>query len=191
MNKNFRYIAFSYIECSMEKLLHGIHKIWGNEKFSISTGVGVQDMDKIEQFHGGNHFEIIVFFQISSGCIMISNYADGMDSMTYILSAELKINIFNFRISSDNCQYPVNSLCYIVDGTLVRAIYALKENKWSFYNVGEPLWFESVDKYQNRIINKRMNESILMEYCAKLELNIDNKNFWNNNNAVVVKRLKW
>lgn len=190
--REFKYLSFSYLECTLEKLLPSIFKIWNNRTHSISTNQVLHELYKIEQFSGGGHFENIIFYQInSSGCIMISNYADGMESMTHIISAQLNIEILNFRISSNDCRCPVNSLSSILSGKMQRMVYALKENKWIFYSFGEPLWFEIPKYYENKLIKNRINEAIIFNYCIKLGLDIMNPFFWNTNDAVVVKRMKW
>lgn len=185
-------LSFSYLECNMENLFPVIVKIWNDNKHSILTDMSLSDINKIEQLPGGAHFEKIIFYQVhESGCIMISNYADGMESMTHIISSKLDAKILNFRLSSVYCLYPVNSLSCIKNGKMQRAIYALKENKWQFYNCGDPLWFESPENYKNRVIKNRINAKILIDYCAKLKLNITDSSFWKSDNAVVIERLMW
>lgn len=176
----------------MKDLLPIIYRIWADNKHSISTGMCFEKMYEMKQFTGGAHFEKIIFFQANeSGCIMLSNYADGLASMTHIISSQLDVEILNFRLSSNTCQYPVNSICSIKNGEIQRTVYALKENKWIFYSFGEPLWFESAENYKAKIIKNRINEGILIEYCSKLGLNIMCPNFWESDGVVFVERLSW
>lgn len=187
-----RSLSFSYLDCNLENLFPVLINIWNDNKHSILTNVNLTDMYKIDQLTGGAHFEKIIFYQANeSGCIMLSNYADGMESMTHIISSKLDTTILNFRISSVHCLYPVNSLSCINNGKIQRVIYALKENKWQFYSYGDPLWFESPENYKNKVIKNRINENILTDYCAKLKLNITDSIFWKNNNAIVIERLIW
>lgn len=185
-----RFLAFSYLDCNLENLFPVIIDIWNDNKHSILTNVNLTDMYKIDPLPGGAHFEKIIFYQATeSGCIMLSNYEDGMDSMTHIISSKLDTKILNFRISSVHCLDPVNSLDCVNNGKLQRAIYALKETKWQFYSYGDPLWFESPENYNNKVIKNRINADILTDYCAKLKLNITDPNFWKTNNAIVIERL--
>lgn len=187
-----KHLSFSYLECNMEELLPVIIKVWDDNKHSILTGIHIERMYKIEQLPGGAHFEKVIFYQVNeSGCIMLSNYADGLASMTHIISSQLDVEILNFRLSSNTCLYPVNSICSIKNGEIHRAIYALKENKWIFYNCGNPLWFETVENYESKFIKNRINESILINYCAKLGLDIMDSNFWESDNAVLIERHMW
>ena len=86
---------------------------------------------------------------------------------------------------------PVNSLTFIKDGTFVRVIYALKEEKWQYYALGDPLCFENTELYNNRIIKKRLNRAILIDYCAQLGIDVLDERFWDADNALVMERIKW
>lgn len=187
-----KYLAFSYIECNIERLIPVIFEIWNDKKYSILTGQHFEKMYEIEQLPGGAHFEKIIIFQVNdSGCIMLTNYADGLSSTTYIITSQLDVEILNFRLSSNTCQYPVNSISCIKNGEGQRVIYALKENKWFFYSCGNPLWFEVVENYESKFIKNRINESIIINYCNKLGLDIMDPNFWRSDNAVLIERHMW
>ena len=137
----------------------------------------------MEQLKGGAHFDKAILYKPNDKdfLIMVSNYCDGLESLTYRLSADMRIGIYNFRISSDSAPNPVNSLTFIKDGTFVRVIYALKEEKWQYYALG----------YNNRIIKKRLNRAILIDYCAQLGIDVLDERFWDADNALVMERIKW
>ena len=59
-----KYLAFSYIECNLEKLLPVIFEIWNNKKYSILTVQHFEKMYEIEQLPGGAHLEKIIFFKL-------------------------------------------------------------------------------------------------------------------------------
>lgn len=147
----------------------------------------------MEQLNGGAHFDKAIFYKPNGKdfLIMVSNYCDGLESLTYRLSADMQIEVYNFRISSDSAPNPVNSLTFIKDGTFVRVIYALKEEKWQYYAIGDPLYFENTELYNNRIIKKRLNRAILIDYCAQLGINLLDERFWDADNALVMERIKW
>lgn len=190
--KEFHYLSFSYLECAWGNLLPSIFKIWNKSTHSVLQNQSFCEMYKIEQLTGGSHFEKIIFFPSKTGgCMMLSNYADGMESMTHIISKQLKINILNFRISSNRNKFPVNSLSCISSGEMLRTVYALKDNKWVFYSCGKPLWFENPEYYTNRLIKDRINECIISKYCNKLGLDILDSAFWATSDGVVIERINW
>lgn len=49
-------------------------------------------------------------------------------------------------------------------GNKERVIYSIRENKWVFYQEGEPLDFEDINNYKKRKISERFNSSILHKY---------------------------
>ena len=61
---------------------------------------------------------------------------------------------------------------YISHDGKERIIYALEEDRWVFYEEGEPLSFENTDYYKRRIIKKRINNEIILEYLSKCGINL-------------------
>ncbi|EEH9339964.1 hypothetical protein FV473_23025, partial [Salmonella enterica] len=75
-----------------------------------------------------------------SKLIFISNLSDGWDSLLYCLSKQNKSSYLLFRLLIG--EYPLMEMSFIESGKTVRLIRVMKENKWIFYESGEPLWFE-------------------------------------------------
>ncbi len=49
---------------------------------------------------------------------------------------------------------------------------AYKEDKWIFYEEGSPLDIEDENNYKNRIIKKRLNSDIIIEYLNKIGIDL-------------------
>ena len=47
-------------------------------------------------------------------------------------------------------------------------VLALKEDRWTFFQQGEPLPFENLEYYNNKRIKDRMNFAIIKEYLLKM-----------------------
>ncbi len=73
----------------------------------------------------------------------------------------------------------------------MRRVYAMKDGKWVFYKGGELLPFEDDNNYKKRVIRQRLNGKILVEYCKRLELEVDNNKFWESQEVLKLERMKW
>jgi hypothetical protein len=47
-----------------------------------------------------------------------------------------------------------------------------------FFDEGEPLWFENISYYKQRIKKNRLNKSIIIEYLKSLGWDVNNEIFW-------------
>ena len=97
-----------------------------------------------------------------------SNRADGLQTGCYSFQKQLNCPYVNISISTDKCLYPKNHFeCVSIDNK-ERVVLALKEDRWTFFQQGEPLPFETMDYYNNRRIKDRMNFAIIKEYLLKM-----------------------
>ncbi|EAM3017500.1 hypothetical protein GWV09_03235 [Salmonella enterica] len=79
---------------------------------------------------------------------MVSNIIDGWDSFCFQMSAGINANVFVFRLDNGKDTSVMNYLLYMENGVTRRVIYAMKDPKWKFFQMGEPLWFENADFYK-------------------------------------------
>ena len=109
------------------------------------------------------------FYPIKNDCtIMFPNLQDGWFSLYKNIAKGLNSKSCYMTIMDDEkFAYPANSFRYYENG-LERVVYTLKEDKWVFYEQGEPLSFENKDYYNARIKKKRLNKAIMLEYCESL-----------------------
>jgi hypothetical protein len=63
-------------------------------------------------------------------------------------------------------------------GNILRLVYTMQDPKWIYREQGEILPFEDKDNYNKKRISERLNKRIIIEYCLKLGLDIENENFW-------------
>ena len=112
--------------------------------------------------------------------IMISSLEDGWYTLCNIISENLKCEYYLFTLDDESLPEPKNSFIYVnnMDNELQRVLYSMKVGKWLFYEQGEPLPFEELSHYKQRIIRKRLTKQILIDYCKKLGLFVEDKHFW-------------
>ncbi|EFN8788075.1 hypothetical protein DCA27_22640, partial [Escherichia coli] len=75
-------------------------------------------------------------------------------------------------------EYPLMEMSFIESGKTIRLIRVIKENKWIFYEVGEPLWFEEKENYSKRRIADRITYDLLLSYSRKNGIDFDSPAFF-------------
>lgn len=128
----------------------------------------------------------IVFSPVSCPNITLftSNLSDGGSSLVYIMNKFLKLDSISLRISKAEDFYKIYAFDYYKDGDSIRYVRSMQDPRWEFYEEGTSLWFEDIELYKQRMIKKRMNKDILIDYCNKLGFNIDDKCFWQNSGSI-------
>ncbi|MED0060807.1 hypothetical protein RCU70_05960 [Escherichia marmotae] len=111
-----------------------------------------------------------------SKLIFLSNLSDGWDSLLYCLSKKNKSSYLLFRLLMG--EYPLMEMSFIESGKTIRLIRVIKENKWIFYEVGEPLWFEEKENYSKRRIADRITYDLLLSYSRKNGIDFDSPAFF-------------
>ena len=113
--------------------------------------------------------------------IMISSLEDGWYTLCNVISNSLKSGFYLFTLSADGVSDPQNAFHYVnkAEGiSTERVVYSMKDGKWVFFEKGEPLQFENLENYKQKIIKKRLTKEILIDYCKEIELPIEQENFW-------------
>ena len=116
-----------------------------------------------------------------------SNQGDGLYSGCYNLRERLKCESINCVVATKNCPYPKMSFYYTnLDGE-ERVVMALKEDRWTFFQQGEPLPFENLDYYNNKRIKDKINFEIIKEYLLKLGIDFYKMDSSVNNSTTFVR----
>jgi hypothetical protein len=191
----FEYFTFSCFDCSLEQIKSFSQSQWGKcEKYKIYSKPFKFDLYESKPLNGGAHFEKVYFFSPKNYkdiCVMFSNYSDGLSSLVYQITFELKITAYCFRITVIDSFETLNSFACVSNGDEIRTVYTMRDPRWVFYSQGEIQWFEDVEFYKRKIIKTRLNKDILISYCVKLGFDITDDEFWESDQSFLVERLKW
>ena len=128
-------------------------------------------------------FPYVAFFYSalsdSNKTIMVSNLDDGWITLSNVISRELKCEYYFFSSTDDNIPEPGNYFKYVSNGLPKRVVYSIKDgSRWVFHAEGNSLLFEDQQHYTQKLIKKRLTKQILIDYCKKLGLLIEDKDFW-------------
>ena len=165
--KSFEYFTFSWYNTSIEKI----------EKYLSENNLIKFNIEKYCQQNNAINYEYnpktftANFMKLNDGVIMLPNLLDGWITLFNNIIENLKINGYYFVISSENIKESYNCMIYMKNGTRKRVCYTLKDNsKWTFYENGEPLFFENKENYKNKLKKDKINKDILINYCNELKI---------------------
>ena len=182
MKKSFRYFTLSIFkncnELSLTKAIsndeyiksavrNGYASIF-KESLSISQYFNAPVGGRYERFSWWNNTQYL------ETVFLTSNLSNGLDSLSRHFRAKLKCNLINICISIEE-DYKTGDFQwfqYIKPNGEERLIYANKEDRWIFYEEGEPLPFENKEYYKRRLIKDRLNNDIIVEYLSKMGINL-------------------
>ena len=111
--------------------------------------------------------------------IMFANIMDGYTSLIKYVS-RIYNNMEYYTISiSDGTSQMMNAYHFqYYAQSKQRHILCYQDPQWVFFEDGEPLWFEDVTHYKQRLKKNRLNKSIILEYLKSLGWEIDKEDFW-------------
>jgi hypothetical protein len=90
-----------------------------------------------------------------------------MDGLGYIVQDLLKCKYIKCFISAGKLR-DKNMFLHIDNSGKERVVLALKEDRWTFYQNGEPLPFEDLSLYENKRIKDRINMDVIIRYVKEL-----------------------
>ena len=177
--ESFEYFTFSWYNTSIEKIEKYLSE---NVLIKFNIKKYCQQNNAINYEYNPKTFTAN-FMKLNDGVIMLPNLLDGWITLFNNIIENLKINGYYFVISSEKINKSHNCMIYMENGIRKRVCYTLKDNsKWTFYENGEPLFFEDKENYKNKLKKDKMNKDILLNYCNELkiitghELKIENTN---------------
>ena len=124
-------------------------------------------------------YQSYIFKNKNNDIIYFDNTGESYHSLIWNICTKNKIHTIYIRMSDDKYIYPGYKLCYYDHGDEKRIIHCYKDiNKWIFFTKGEVQFFEDDKLYEQKIKKKRFNREIIKQYCKKLNIDIEDKEFW-------------
>ena len=118
--------------------------------------------------------------------VMYPNYQDGAHTLVNGLSSLFGFRSLSLRLSSPSAQYPIYEFTFNDGVPQSRMVRVMKDSKWEFFTLGEPLPFEDTQNYDQRTIRKRFGIDLALEYCQKLGVDVSLAAFWRSNNCTTM-----
>lgn len=201
----FEYVALTIIDIDAKKCCEYLNTILNRDSNSThKKSIIPLDIDKFYTgspiYNGFSKFMIWEPKTQPGKTVFFSNKIDGRQTLIYKLSNMLNLLTISIAFSNgrpnkdDNPAYIFNYYDFTKKIKIERTIYNIKEQyKWVFYQNGEVQPFEDMTNYDNKIKPKRFNNEIILDYLKKLNINIEDNQFWESKNGMGIffEQLKW
>lgn len=117
---------------------------------------------------------------------MYPNYQDGAQSLVSGLSSLFGFRSISLRLSASSVQYPICEFTLNDGSPHTRVVRVMKDSRWEFLTIGDPLPFEDTQNYDQRTIRKRFGVDLALEYCRQLGVDVSLASFWRSNNCTTM-----
>lgn len=144
---------------------------------------------------GGVHLAKATIFapRISEqNSILVANLQDGWYTLINVLCKELRCDGLRIRTSTDDVQYPINSIAIYEGGQETRIVQTMLDgDRWDFFQRGAKKAFESETNYRRRRIKDRFDRVILFGYLTALGFDITDDRFWSSDRpALLIEEIR-
>ncbi|MCR5081272.1 MAG: hypothetical protein K6B17_08010 [Treponema sp.] len=162
-----------------------VHSFCTNELFDLSKfsnldihftheEIKKDDIKRLNKVAGLKNYEGYLFRQKDSFVVYINNLSDN-----WITNIEFTCAKYGYKglyvFADSESMFPAYMLYYF-DGNKKRIIYSIKDGeRWSFFNKGEPQFFEAGDYYNEHGATKKFNYEKLNSFCKRLGVDIESK----------------
>jgi hypothetical protein len=185
----FERFAFSILPCSVAVAREAIRmqgKQW-NKTFELDE-LSCRDARASYDSPDGPHqlpaVQIGILLSEVTGnegkkTLFVSSVADGYSSMIMSLSKTILGTHLSINVSRPDVAYPGNAISAVQAGKSVRTVYAMLDNdRWIFFQNGDPLPFEDIDRYRARKKRDRLTPEIISVYLDQIGYGSLRREFW-------------
>lgn len=173
---------FTLIKGDREEILSAVHEAlisYGKKLLSYNAPLNLDLTDV-------HHNPVVLKCQLwtpdnSEGVASFSNLEDGMPFLVYRLMKIRPFEITRVSLELDiDCEfnYAMRVFHHIDIDDNERYVRVMQDPKWDFWEQGERLPFEQVDKYSERFIKKRLTNEMILDYALALGWDLRSPDFW-------------
>lgn len=181
MDAKFNRFAFSiFIGCDFYKfseVIRNHYSDWVSEGKCTIKDYTELNLEQYKDPKIGWHLEKFSWWEsdlYSDTIFLSSNQSDGMDGLGYVIQNCLKCKYIACFISSEE-SCTKNMFLHIDSCGKERVVLALKEDRWTFFQDGDPLPFEDLSLYEKKRKKDRINMDVILKYIK--EIGVDFQKF--------------
>lgn len=94
-------------------------------------------------------------------------------------STQFRFDVFEFRSTSSQAKDQLNEFAVYAGGARMRCVQALQDfPRWVFFQDGNPLPFESEERYRSRLVKSRLTRDLVLAYAEAWGAPVRNPAFW-------------
>jgi len=151
----------------------------------VETHYGIFEIHLEEPIPYNHPITKVVLWQPpdSPGTVLYGNQYDGFHSLGSVLNDDYHLEMTRIAISMDIdapdsdsylfCKFEHN----FSDGR-ERYVRVMWDDRWDFYEKGEPMPFEQTENYTQRIRRKRLTNEMVLDYAKALGWDLRDPSFW-------------
>lgn len=131
---------------------------------------------------GGAHpYKFVLYEPVAptSCTVMVTNLADGWNSLAWLISKEHPSRQLQIRSSRKDDEYPVHELQIVSRGQEERLVRVMRDSdRWEFFERGPRRDFEDIEGYSARLVRKRLDRPKIVSYLHALGWDVESADFW-------------
>jgi hypothetical protein len=167
---NLDAVLFSYFWLDIKIVRKILEQRTQKDNAIISEDIDIKPLLDLNYTYNPNPKRATFFSASENATIMFPNMQDGWNTLFHVIANGLKMKacymaIMDYRKLVDSSNYLIH-----IEDSQRRVVYALKENKWVFYEEGTPLSFENTVYYNAKLKRERLSKEVMFEYCERLEI---------------------
>ncbi|WP_418983485.1 hypothetical protein [Alistipes sp.] len=127
----------------------------------------------------------LILWQPENACgtAMFGNLQDGFDTLGYNINRCFHIELTRISLSLEDetgeFNYaPFYKFQHFYPDGRERYVRVMWDNRWEFWEKGEPMAFEQTEKYNERIRRKRLTNDMVLDYVKALGWDLRDPRFW-------------
>ena len=173
---------FTLIKGDRDEILEAVHKaIVSYERKEISYDAPL-NLDMTDVHYNPPAIKCQLWTpENSEGIACFANLEGGMTFLSYRLMKIRQFEItqvcLEFDIDSE-FNYAMRVFHHIDINGNERYVRVMQDPKWDFWEQGERLPFEQVEKYSERFIKKRLTNDMILDYALALGWDLRSPDFW-------------
>ncbi len=198
----FSSFTFSCLSCTLASAKNAIEPTMEGDADSLEAGRFTMDEiflmnedGRVSRRSAASSCTALLFETADKNkTIAVSNVTDGWVTLCNAIAFHAKTDLYTFSFSEEEDPDARNALeyrDYSSPQMKERVVHAMKDPRWAFYEKGEPLYFEDVANYKKRKIKDKVNKQILVSYCNRLGLNVEDPDFLNPRGSVLRIQHSW
>ena len=173
---------FTLIKGDREEILSAVHESlisYGKKLISYNAPLNLDLTDV-------HHNPVVLKCQLwtpdnSESVACFGNMEDGMPFLVYRLMKIRPFEITRVSLELDidsEFNYAMRVFHHIDIDDNERYVRVMQDPKWDFWEQGERLPFEQVDKYSERFVKKRLTDEMILDYALALGWDLRSPDFW-------------
>lgn len=111
-----------------------------------------------------------------------TNLKDGWNSLFYWLRKRRNFEIthlaFSHDVPNDEDYYAFRHFHHIAEDGSERYVRVMQDPRWDFWEQGEIMPFEQIEKYSERFIRNRLTNDMLLDYALAMGWDLRSPDFW-------------